>query len=138
MVKSARELGDKKPRPHAVAGDQLRAAREARGIALKGIAESLNISIGRYQNWEAGYNRPSPQLWGLLSSKLGVDVGSLYGAPSAQHIGEKTVSAKVVLSLIESIERNLETLRIMCSETPTKRPHSTAVRTQKQGKRLAA
>jgi hypothetical protein len=69
-------------------GNTMRRARGAR--TLEEIVSKIGheVTVGRYQHWEAGENRPQPKLWGPIGKALGLDLTKLYApaeAPTEQH-----------------------------------------------------
>lgn len=123
-----------------VAGQVLERARGNKPVSaiIRELGElKVTVSVGRYQHWEAGNNAPKRDMWEPLSTVLSTDVGALYGAsPSATRDG-KVIPASAVLALTASIERDLNMLKMLCSETPTKEPpHDTELRPHKSRKKL--
>ncbi|WP_442864788.1 helix-turn-helix domain-containing protein [Acetatifactor muris] len=59
--------------------DRLRATRISRGYTLQKTADSLDISLRTYQNYEAGVREPHLALLSLMADFLNVPVDFLLG-----------------------------------------------------------
>lgn len=99
-------------RPHEKEGAELKKARGGR--TLREVADALEVSIPRLQNWERGDNAPKRDLWPLFQKVLGIDVSALYGGSVST--APRQIKPQAVLPLIKEIRRKLELLEAMCSE----------------------
>lgn len=59
--------------------DRLRATRISRGYTLQKTADSLDISLRTYQNYEAGIREPNLALLSLMADFFNVPVDFLLG-----------------------------------------------------------
>lgn len=109
------DLGMARTRPFAAQGQALKLARAGR--KFREVAADLGVSVGRYQNWESGYNRPAPPAWAKLNATLGIDAARLYA--DVQGNDAPILDPNTVLALIRAAERNLAALRALCAPQAT-------------------
>ncbi len=58
-------------------GDQIRAARKARGMTQAALANAVGVTQGALTKWELGQNEPSLDKLARLSEVLGVPLGAI-------------------------------------------------------------
>lgn len=73
----ARGSGNGSTPEYADMGDRLRAARQARGLSLRGLAERLGISPSLISQVETGRARPSVSTLYSIASELGISLDEL-------------------------------------------------------------
>lgn len=64
-------------------GARIRAARTARGLSLRSVAQSLGVSASLVSQIEIGKTQPSVSTLYALASHLGVSIDELMGMPAA-------------------------------------------------------
>lgn len=58
-------------------GDQIRAARKARGMTQAALANAVGVTQGALTKWELGQNEPSLDKLARLSEVLGAPLGAI-------------------------------------------------------------
>lgn len=107
-------------------GLALKRARKQRALTQRQVLDAIGLrekAEGTIQNWERGVNKPRAEFWGLLTNALGVDVTQLYTGRKNMS-GEarmRSVNPDAVLSIIESIERQVSLLRTLCARPVSSR-----------------
>lgn len=79
--------------------NQLRKARENKGWSQKQVAEKLNISEARYNNYETGKRKPDPEMSRDISNVLEV---------SADYLLQTNISKADKLQNVATIEHLLK------------------------------
>ena len=68
----------------AALGDRLRAARQARGLSLRALAEQVGVSASMVWQIEAGRSRPSVSTLYALTTALGLSVEDVFTPATAR------------------------------------------------------
>ena len=63
----------------ALIGEQLRVARQGRGLSLSALSEQTDVSVGAISNIERGVSSPSVRTLLSITNALGVSIGDLFG-----------------------------------------------------------
>lgn len=97
-------------------GDNLRRIRTSKGLKMKQLAESLNVSHQTIEKWEKGISMPKGKNLQALTEILGITANDLiYEAASQTGIvdaGDKVIVDKAVW---EAKEKEIEYLRKIAS-----------------------
>ena len=88
----ARTTGAVKRREHPPVGERLRAARQERGLSLRGFADRLGVSPSLISQIENGRARPSVNTLYAMAGELGVSIDDLLFTEEARGTSVASVS----------------------------------------------
>ena len=74
----------------ALIGEQLRVARQHRGLSLSALSEQTDVSVGAISNVERGVSSPSLRTLLSITNALGISIGDLFG--NAANFPERSTS----------------------------------------------
>ena len=96
------EWSDLVPGTRKIFSDNLRKARQRKGLTIEQMANRLEIVVGTVYRWEKGINFPGPEELDRLSEILGLTVAQFFADES-----EDALDAVEIVNTLSDLMRRL-------------------------------